>query len=105
MLQAPDVTRTYTRVASIAPLSQEQLAEYTGEYVSEELFNTPHRCVIEKDHLILTSRVGQSDPLMSMAKDEFALGESGIEFVRQGGKITGFRLNCRRAISIEFVKR
>ena len=105
LLQAPDVTRTYTRVASIAPLSQEQLAEYTGEYVSEELFNTPHRCVIEKDHLILTSRVGQSDPLMSMAKDEFALGESGIEFVRQGGKIIGFRLNCRRAISIEFVKR
>jgi len=78
------------------------LAEYVGEYASEELLNATHRCAIEKDHLILTFRGGRSAPLIAMAKDEFSLGEFGLEFIRVGEKVIGVRLNCQRAVGIEF---
>jgi CubicO group peptidase (beta-lactamase class C family) len=102
VLQAPDIKRTYAKVAPIAPLRQEQLAEYVGEYVSKELLNATHRCAIEKDHLILTFRGSRSAPLTAIAKDEFALGEFGFEFIREGEKIVGVRLNRQRAVGIEF---
>jgi hypothetical protein len=40
-----------------------------------------------------------------MAPDQFAQGGFGIDFIRQGKKITGFKFNMGRVAGIEFVKK
>jgi hypothetical protein len=93
------------KAAPLAPLTAAQLKEYAGIYVSEELLNATYRLVVEKDALGVKFRSFPPAPFTAMAKDKFAQGGFGIEFVRQGRAVTGFTLNMGRAAGIEFIKK
>jgi len=92
------------KAAPIGPLTPEQLKAYAGDYVSEELLNARYRIVLDKDGLVLKFRSFRPAALKAMAADEFALDMFGIDFVRQGKTVAGFRLNMGRAAGIKFVK-
>jgi CubicO group peptidase (beta-lactamase class C family) len=96
---------TMVKAAPLVPLTAAQLNEYAGEYVSEELLNAKYRIVVEKDSLVVKFRSFPPTPFNAMAKDKFAQGGFGIEFVRKGKAVTGFTFNMGRAAGIEFVKK
>jgi CubicO group peptidase (beta-lactamase class C family) len=93
------------KAAPLAPLTLAQLKEYEGDYVSEELLNAKYRFVVEKDSLVVKFRSFPPTPFKAMAADQFAQGGFGIDFIRQGKKITGFKFNMGRVAGIEFVKK
>jgi hypothetical protein len=93
------------KAAPLAPLTAAQLNEYAGEYFSEELLNATYRIVVEKDSLVAKFRSFPPTPFKAMAKDKFAQGGFGIEFVRKGKAVTGFTFNMGRAAGIVFVKK
>jgi len=93
------------KAAPLSPLTPGELKEYEGDYTSEELLNAKYRFVVEENNLVLKFRSAEPEPFKAMAKDKFAQGGLGIEFVRKGKKITGFTLNMGRVAGIEFVKK
>lgn len=93
------------KAAPLVPPTDAQLKEYAGDYVSEELLNARYRLVVDKDALVVKFRSLPSEPFKAMAKDKFAQGGFGIEFVRKGKAVTGFTLNMGRAAGIVFVKK
>jgi CubicO group peptidase (beta-lactamase class C family) len=93
------------KAAPFAPLTPAQLKEYAGDYVSEELLNVKYRFVVEKDNLVLKFRSVPPTPFKAMAVDKFAEAGFGLDFVRKGKKITGFKFNMGRVAGIEFVKK
>ncbi|OGD17628.1 MAG: hypothetical protein A2Y69_10090 [Candidatus Aminicenantes bacterium RBG_13_59_9] len=93
------------KAAPLAPLTDAQLKEYAGEYVSEELLNAKYRFVVENGALIAKFRSLPPAPFTAMAKDKFTQGGFGIEFVRKGKAVTGFTFNMGRAAGIVFVKK
>lgn len=81
-----------------------QLHEYAGKYSSEELFDAIYRIEIEQDTLALKLRHEQFS-LKPIAKDQFFQGDTSIDFVRDNGKVVGFKLNTGgRILGLEFVK-
>ena len=94
---------TFTR-ADTAALSPAQLAEYAGDYRSEEVDAT-HTWKVEKAQLVLfinDRRIGVLEPSY---KDGFTRGGSVIDVVRDPkGRITGFVVEAGRVRHLRFTR-
>jgi hypothetical protein len=90
--------------APAAPvLDRAALAEYAGTYASSELDAT-HRVDASDSTLVL--RAGTTPGLVARAvfPDGFVSGQYTIQFVRRGGRVTGFEISHPRARGVEFVR-
>ncbi|UCC84585.1 MAG: serine hydrolase [Gemmatimonadota bacterium] len=93
----------------IEPFSPEQveLAEYTGEYYSEEL-GTTYTLVVEEDALIATHVRHDPIPLTPSAPDAFSGNTwffQDVQFERNAeGSITGFRVTSGRVRGLLFIR-
>jgi CubicO group peptidase (beta-lactamase class C family) len=86
-------------------LTAAQLAEYVGEYYSEEL-QTTYKVVGEGDKLSVKRRNRPDSALTPTIKDTFTLGGLSFNFNRDGQKrITGFKLDAGRVRNLRFVKK
>jgi CubicO group peptidase (beta-lactamase class C family) len=96
-------TTTYERVDSVA-LTAAQLAEYAGEYRSEEI-ETTHSWRVEKGALVVYAagrRLGTLDPTY---RDGFVRGGPAIDVTRDArGRITGFVLQSGRVRDLRFTR-
>lgn len=91
----------------VKALSAEELKEYAGTYVSEELLDARYKLSVEKDGLVVKTRDVARAELKVMAPDKFMVPGYGlnIEFVRgRNGAVTGFTVSVGRAAGIEFSK-
>jgi CubicO group peptidase (beta-lactamase class C family) len=91
----------------VKALSVEELKEYAGTYVSEELLDVHYKLTVEKDMLKIEMRTLKPAPLKALAPDKFLLPSYGlnVEFVRGAdGKVSGFTVSVGRAAGIAFVK-
>ena len=84
-------------------LSGAELAAYAGDYASAEL-DARYR-VIAGDST-LTLRTGETPGLVARAvfPDGFVSGQYTIQFVREGGRVTGFEISHPRARGVTFVR-
>ena len=90
--------------ARAAPvLSRAELETYAGSYASVEL-DSRYR-VIAGDST-LTLRTGETPGLVARAvfPDGFVSGQYTIQFVREGGRVTGFEISHPRARGVAFVR-
>jgi CubicO group peptidase (beta-lactamase class C family) len=90
--------------APVAPrLGRTELAAYAGTYTSTELDATYR--VIAGDST-LTLRTGETPGLVARAvfPDGFVSGQYTIQFVREGGRVTGFEISHPRARGVAFVR-
>ena len=90
--------------APIAPrLGRAELEAYAGTYTSAELESTFR--VIAGDST-LTLRAGETSGLVARAvfPDGFVSGQYTIQFVREGGRVTGFEISHPRARGVKFVR-
>jgi hypothetical protein len=97
----------FRKAAPVKSLSTDELREYAGTYVSEELLDIRYTMSVEKGQLLLRMRTLPPTPLKAMAPDKFALPEFGfsVEFVRaKGGKVSGLKVDATEAPGIVFVK-
>lgn len=91
------------RTPKIAPLTTEELKDYSGFYYSEELPAT-YKLVVEDDKLVFKHRNSPEKPLKMIDKDNFLSEYGKLEFKREKrGKITGFYLDAGR-VRIQFTK-
>jgi hypothetical protein len=90
------------RIRPVKPTATE-LAEYAGDYFSEELNATYALRIIDGR---LTLRIGSRDPvpLQPTLRDEFSAGVM-IDFKRPAGRVTGFELFGGRVQGIELVRK
>ena len=102
----------------VAPLSADQLAEFAGEYYSDELGVT-YIVAFDKDHLCLDApkvpEFAQSnfkdetgeDPLKHIEGDQFMRSCATLSFKRDDqDKITGFSLDVGSdSVGLEFIRR
>jgi len=91
----------------VKALSAEELKEYAGTYVSEELLDAKYRLSVEKDGLVVKTRDVARAELKATAPDKFTVPGYGlnVEFVRgKSGAVTGFTVSVGRAAGIEFSK-
>jgi hypothetical protein len=98
-------TITVLKMEPVKALSAEELKEYAGTYVSEELLDIHYKLTVEKDMLKIEMRTLEPSPLKAVAPDKFLLPSYGlsIEFVRgTGGNVTGFTVSVGRAAGIAF---
>jgi hypothetical protein len=74
-----------------------------GTYMSAELESTYR--VIAGDST-LTLRTGETPGLVARAvfPDGFVSGQYTIQFVREGGRVTGFEISHPRARGVKFVR-
>jgi CubicO group peptidase (beta-lactamase class C family) len=87
-------------------LTAAALAEYAGEYVSEELLGAAYRLVVGDGHLQLRFRSLPQSVLKAMAPDEFASPALSFDFVRgQGNGIVGLKLSGFGVSGITFFKK
>lgn len=84
-------------------ISRINLADYSGNYYSEELDVTYH-LFVEKDVLKLTVRNDDPTALTVYDIDQFSLPGMLIRFGRQDEKVSGFELDAGRARNIKFFK-
>jgi len=85
----------------------ERLAPYAGAYHSGELGTTYHLDVVD-GRLVARHRRYDDIPLTPSDVDVFSSDTwffSTLTFIRDGGRITGFRVTNSRARNIEFAKR
>ncbi len=85
------------------PLGRAELETYTGTYTSAELDATYH--VIAADSTLML-RTGETPALVARAvfPDGFVSGQYTIQFVREGGRVTGFAISHPRARGVAFVR-
>ena len=90
-------------------LAPAQLAEYVGDYYSDEL-QTLYQAALEDGKLFL--RLANRDtklskkPLQPSLRDAFGVGGLSLNFVRDGqGKISYFTVNAGRVKNIRFLRR
>jgi CubicO group peptidase (beta-lactamase class C family) len=81
------------------------LAEYAGEYVSDELGGVVKRVVPTDSTLTLRSGPGSSFPLRLMYADTFIGGGYTVQFTRARGQVTGFDVTNGRIRHVKFAKR
>lgn len=92
---------TYVRADS-AVLTPAQLAEFAGDYRSEEVEST-HTWKIEKGKLVVYAGYRRLGVLEPTYKDGFARGGTVINMTRDGkGRITGFLLEAGRVRHLRF---
>jgi CubicO group peptidase (beta-lactamase class C family) len=90
--------------APVAPtMTRATLAPYAGTYASEELDATYR---VEAGDSTLMLRTGAAPPLVARAvfADGFVSGQYTIQFVRRGGRVTGFEISHPRARGVAFVR-
>lgn len=83
------------------------LAEYGGDYYSEEL-DTTYTLALDDDHLVLRHRRNNEATLAFDGPDQFTTTAwyfDTLTFTRDDGKITGFEASTSRARNVVFVKR
>lgn len=94
---------TFTRADSVA-LSAAQLAEYAGDYRSDEVEVT-QTWKVEKGELALYAGYRRLGVLEPTYKDGFTRGGSVIDMVRdQKGRITGFVVQSGRVRNLRFTR-
>jgi len=100
-----DAAYTLTKGAPFKPLAAKDLAAYAGDYVSEELLGARYGLVAGKDGLEVKFRNPLAGGLKAMAPDKFTSAQGiSFEFIRKGGRVTGFDLSMGRAAHIVFRK-
>ena len=96
-------TVTFTR-ADTAVLTPAKLAEYAGDYRSEEVDAT-HTWKIEKNQLVLYANDRRLGVLEPSYKDGFTRGGSVIDVQRDAkGRITGFLVEAGRVRHLRFTR-
>jgi CubicO group peptidase (beta-lactamase class C family) len=81
-----------------------ELAEYAGEYYSDEAQAT-YKLSVENDQLVVTARRNRRLILSPALKDEFLAGNLNFDFTRdQQKRVTGFLLDTGPSINVRFVK-
>ncbi len=94
---------TLEAVEIVTPTST-QLAEYAGDYYSDELQAT-YKIVSEGGKLALKRRNAAVLPLTPTLRDQFSTGPGNITFIRDEQKrISGFTVNAGRVTNIRFIK-
>jgi hypothetical protein len=98
-----DRSDTLEMIEVVSP-SAEQLAEYVGDYASEELQVT-HKVVLEHGKLYVRYRSAPKDPLRPGLRDMFWVGAITLRFTRDdAGQVSGFTVDAGRARNICFVR-
>ena len=93
----------FERVAESAP-TPEQLAEYTGEYTSEEAEVT-YRVVVEDGKLVAHGRPAASHPLTPLYADAFDADGLLVRFQRDAaGRVSGLSLGMARMWDLQFAR-
>jgi hypothetical protein len=96
-------TVTYTRADTVA-LTPAQLAEYAGDYRSDEVEAT-HSWKVEKGELVLYANNRRLGVLEPSYKDGFTRGGSVIDVTRDArGRITGFVVESGRVRHLRFTR-
>ncbi len=97
---------TLEAIEIVSPTSS-QLAEYIGDYYSDELQVT-YKLTVEEGKLLIKNK---SMPMLSLAplgKDKFDVGVGGasLSFIRDSqNRVVGFHLDAGRVTDIHFVKK
>jgi hypothetical protein len=90
--------------ADSAALDAAKLAEYAGDYRSDEVEAT-HTWKVEKGQLVLYSGYRRLGVLEPSYKDGFTRGGSVIDIVRDGrGRITGYLIESGRVRHLRFTR-
>ena len=90
--------------APAAPvLGRAALAAYAGTYESEEL-DARFRVEAADSTLTLRARSGPGLVARPVFPDAFVSGQYTIQFVRQGGRVTGFEISHPRARGVVFAR-
>jgi CubicO group peptidase (beta-lactamase class C family) len=81
-----------------------QLADYAGEYYSDEAQAT-YKIGVENNRLEVTTRRNRKFVLSPAIKDEFLSGNFNFDFTRdQQNRVTGFLLDTGPSINVRFVR-
>jgi hypothetical protein len=94
------------RVESTTAMSSERLAEFVGDYYSDELQVT-YTIVLDEAQMSVTAPRDFHSPMRHVEDDTFAMSRGDITFLRNDrGRITGFTLDVRtERLSFSFVKK
>jgi CubicO group peptidase (beta-lactamase class C family) len=99
-LEAPGAT--FRRVPDYKPTAAE-LAELTGRYHSDEL-DAVFEIGVDEDRLTLKRPRSEPVPLRPGGAHEFVAPGSTLTFLREEGRVVGFRVYAGRVTGIEFVR-
>jgi len=99
-LEAPGAT--FRRVPDYKPTAAE-LAELAGRYHSDEL-DAVFEIGVDEDRLTLLRPRSEPVPLRPGGPDEFVAPGSTLTFLREEGRVVGFRVYAGRVTGIEFVR-
>jgi len=95
---------TFEAIQLVSPTSA-QLAEYVGEYYSDELQVT-YKLVFEDGKLFFRHKRALENPLSSTLSDMFRIRGATIHFIRDDqNKISAFTLSSERVRNIRFVRK
>jgi CubicO group peptidase (beta-lactamase class C family) len=87
-----------------ASLSRNELAEYAGEYSSDEL-GTPFKFVVEEENLVLERKGIPNEVLKPTMRDGFKGARLTLQFTRdEQSHLTGFRLNAEGVKNLHFTR-
>jgi CubicO group peptidase (beta-lactamase class C family) len=102
-VRTPNFSTTFTRADTVA-LDKAKLAEYVGDYRSDEVEVT-HTWKIEKDSLAVYAGYRRLGALSPQYKDGFTLGGSLVDVVRdKKGRITGYVVQSGRVRNLRFTR-
>ena len=102
-IRTPTDTVTFTRADTVV-LTAEKLAEYAGDYRSDEAEVT-HTWKVEKGQLVVYAGYRRLGVLQSTYKDGFSRGGSVIDVVRDAkGRITGYVVESGRVRHLRFTR-
>lgn len=94
---------TLEAIEIVTPTST-QLAEYVGDYYSDELQAT-YKIIGEGGKLMLKRKNAPMLPLSPTFKDQFAAGPANVSFIRNAqNRVSGFTVNAGRVTNIRFVR-
>lgn len=97
-------SQVFEPVKLVTPTPSE-LAEYAGEYYSDEA-QVSYKIGVENDRLVVTARRMPKRVLAPAIKDEFLFAGFNFEFTRdQQNRVNGFLMDTDRSINVRFVKR
>jgi CubicO group peptidase (beta-lactamase class C family) len=96
-------SQVFEPVKLVTPTPNE-LAEYAGEYYSDEA-QVSFKVSVENDRLVVTGRRNRRLVLSPALKGEFLSGNFNFDFTRdQQNKVTGFLLDTGPSINVRFVR-
>jgi len=95
---------TFEAIQLMSPTSA-QLAEYVGDYYSDELHFT-HKLVLEDDKLLFRHKNAPRNPLSPTLSDMFKVHGDTIHFIRDDqNEISAFSLCSERIRNIRFIRK